>query len=113
MGCDIEKTLNLPPASKLLNPVKTNEDISSQHFKKKRIIGKGSFGNVYLICSKETGKYYALKTIKIIKNDGDKNIFDIYNNLERILREAYILRRLDHSNIISFKGVFNLMKIIH
>ena len=97
MGCSAALTiLNVPTSSSLIKPNKLVENISSQHFEKKVQIGKGSFGKVYLIKSKETNKEYALKTITINKD----------NELEKAIKEANILRELDHPNIISFKGAF-------
>ena len=97
MGCSAALTiLSVPTSSSLIKPNKLVENISSQHFEKKVQIGKGSFGKVYLINSKETNREYALKTIKI-NND---------NELEKTIKEANILRELDHPNIISFKGAF-------
>ena len=79
------------------NPMK--EDISSQRFKKIKLIGKGSSASVYLIKSKETGKKYALKEINISKtiNEDSK-------------REINILKNIDHPNIISFKYAFESKK---
>ena len=97
MGCShLPVTLSIPTSSLLIKPNKLVEDISSQHFKAKKLLGNGSFGKVYLINSKETNREYALKTIKI-NND---------NELEKTIKEANILRELDHPNIISFKGAF-------
>ena len=93
MGCS---TLSVPTYSSLIKPNKLVVDISSQHFEKKKLIGNGSFGKVYLIKSKEGDKEYALKTITINKD----------NELEKAFKEVNILRELDHPNIISFKGAF-------
>ena len=95
MGCN--NTLCVPTSSsKLIKPDILIEDISSQHFKIIKPIGKGSFGKVYLIKSKETDKEYAMKTIKIKKE----------TDLKNDIKEVNILKGIDHPNIISFKGAF-------
>ena len=102
MGCEWvhTKTFTIP---EIETPDKIIEDISFQHFKKKELLGQGSFGKVYLIRSKETGKHYALKEIYFDekKNPNQKK----YHDLE-IQREIENLRKIDHPNVISFKGSF-------
>ena len=96
MGCGSTKTksnFTLTHNTSIL-PDKIIEDISSQHFKKIKLIGEGSFGKVYLIKSKETGKEYALKEINIEEKKVDWK------------REIDILKTIDHPNIISFKCAF-------
>ena len=85
------------PNSIVPNPIK--EDISSQHFKKVKALGEGSYGSVYLIKSKETGKKYALKEINTVKTINDE-----------WKREINIIKTIDHPNIISFKYAFKSKK---
>ena len=96
MGCSSSQ--NNTSAFALTNPsvipTKIIEDISFQHFKKIKLIGRGSYGRVYLIKSKETNKEYALKEINI-KERKDK-----------WKSEIKILKTIDHPNIISFKCAF-------
>jgi len=75
----------------------SNIIVVPKSFKKIRRIGKGGFGEVYLIKSQETQREFALKKIKI---KGSKI------PINNILDEVKNLRALDHPNIISFKGAF-------
>ena len=68
---------------------------NNETFEKKRLIGKGNLGEVYLVKSTKTKLEYALKEI-IIKNP----------NPEIIAKEADILNELDHPNITYFKNAF-------
>ena len=63
------------------------------------IIGKGAFGNVYLGKDKTTKEYYAVKLIskKSLKNS---ELLEYFNN------EVSVLKKIDHPNIIKFKGLF-------
>lgn len=99
-GCDAVGTssLNLPTSSKIIEPNKKIEDISSQHFKIIKKLGEGSYGKVYLIRSKETQKEYSLKKINFNPKKYDK-VFSFMD-------EVNILKKIDHPNIISFKGAF-------
>ena len=125
-GCDtvLTNSINIQTADTFIKPIKIIEDISSQHFKKIKKIGSGSFGDVYLIQSKTTKKEYALKSVKIIgdeNKDEDKDKTKDENKdekkLERIMNEVNNLRQIDHPNIICFKGAFksnkkNILNII-
>ena len=62
------------------------------------IIGKGAFGNVYLGKNKDTNEYYGVKLIEksLLKDELSNKYF---NN------EISILKKLDHPNIIEYKGL--------
>ena len=38
--------------------------VNLSHFDMVKVIGRGSFGKVYLVRKKDTGMYYAMKTLK-------------------------------------------------
>lgn len=61
-------------------------------------IGKGGYSKVYLVENKKTKKRYALKECFRIKKGKDKS--------DRTMTEIKILKKLNHPNIISFKGWF-------
>ena len=66
-------------------------------FKLIRFIGSGSFGQVVMAKSKETGKVFAIKLIK--------NVFSKPYHCKKVLREISILRRLSKlkSNVYTTK----------
>ena len=96
-------TDTITPDTDLIKPVKTikrkESNIQSDDtFQKIKKLGRGNFGDVFLIKSKRTQKEYALKAI-ITKNcNNDK--------LDNIMKELNNLKILDHPNIISFKCAF-------
>lgn len=66
-------------------------------YEKVKIIGEGTYGTVFKAKSKNDGKHYALKKVKMANEvDG----FPITS-----LREIKILQKLNHPNIISLKEV--------
>ena len=71
---------------------------SNQTYQKMKLIGKGSYGKVFLIKSLQTEKEYALKETVITKN---KEIFLYFS-----MNEIDILSKLDNPYIISLKCAF-------
>ena len=61
---------------------------------KPRIIGFGSFGQVFLVMNRINKKYYAIKHME------KKALLDKLDNLDGIYKEIYIQSRIDHPNIL-------------
>ena len=57
-----------------------------------QILGKGCFGEVYLVVSKKTKKGYAMKKMKVNNNSKD----------EDIKREIKLLQTLNHKYIVKY-----------
>ena len=73
-------------------------DKKIQNYEILNIIGKGSFGNVYLSRNIQSDKNYAAK--KITKSQFQtKKLFDYFTN------EVTLLKRLNHKNIVRFKDL--------
>ena len=63
-----------------------------------KILGRGSFGSVYLVRRKQDQKIYALKTVTFEKlNKRDQ---------ENSLNEVRILASINHPNVIGYKEAF-------
>jgi NIMA (never in mitosis gene a)-related kinase len=75
-------------------PVKEDEK-KTENIKKIKSLGKGNFGEVFLIKSKLDKKKSALKEIPI------KN-----KNIDLIMNEGDNLKELDHPNLMFYKSVF-------
>ena len=80
----------------------------SQKYKELKIIGRGSFGCVYLIKEKKTNKQWVSKKISLssLKNSEEK---------ESALKEANLLKKLKNKHIVEYKETFiqnNLIIII-
>jgi serine/threonine protein kinase len=63
------------------------------------IIGKGTFGKVYLVQNKHTKQLYAMKSIR-------KDIVLEHDSLENLHLEKTILNQVNHPFIISMEFVF-------
>ena len=71
---------------------------SIKDFKIEKIIGKGSFGNVYLVTRKIDQKIYALKTVILEKLNKKEQ--------ENSVNEVRILASINHQNVIGYKEAF-------
>ena len=67
-----------------------------------KYLGRGSFGEAYLIKSDETGMNYVIKRIYLDFLDE--------NERKKVMNEAALLKSIDHPNIIKFKEVFEVVK---
>ncbi|KAI6646246.1 Serine/threonine-protein kinase Nek4-like [Oopsacas minuta] len=70
-----------------------------------RLIGKGSYGEVYLVKSQIDSKHYVLKRIKLNSlSEKEKRT---------AAQEARLLSELIHPNIVSYKDSFHLNGLLH
>ena len=76
-----------------------NNFISIFENEKPKIIGGGSFGQVFLVMNTINEKLYA------IKHMSKKNLSSKLNSLEGIYKEIYIQSRIDHPNILPILNV--------
>ena len=100
MGCSRSVLTDTIVSKNMITPEFTSsvEIIENENFQKIRTIGKGNYGEIFLIRSKKTGREYALKAI-IINNMTKKKV-------PNLMREVDNLKKLNHPNIISFKCAF-------
>ena len=71
---------------------------SIRDFKKEKVLGKGSFGSVYLVRRKQDNKIYALKTVILEKLNKREQ--------ENSVNEVRILASVNHPNVIGYKEAF-------
>lgn len=64
----------------------------------RRVIGKGAFGKVFMVENKNTGKFYAMKSLR-------KDIIIDYEQLESTKLEKHILSSSDHPFIVKMQYV--------
>ena len=107
MGCDSSSCLDLKEKNItpnlniiIIEPEDNTENIklTNQTYQKMKSIGKGSYGEVFLIKSLETQKEYALKETIITK---DKYVF-LYSSMN----EINILSKIDNPFIVSLRCAF-------
>ena len=72
----------------------------NQLYIRKKILGRGSFGTVYLVKQKELSRYFAMKVIKKTSKNKEEE--------ESLMNEIEILRKLDHPNILKITDFYPL-----
>ena len=73
-------------------------DSSMNDFKIEKVLGKGSFGSVYLVRRKEDNKIYALKSVILEKLNKKEQ--------QNSVNEVRILASVNHPNVIGYKEAF-------
>lgn len=72
----------------------SSSDVQLEHFKILKVIGRGSFGKVYLVQKKDTSEYYAMKTLKkdVILRRNQKNNTQAERLILEKIRSPFIVR---------------------
>ena len=92
-----------------------SSEINKQDFKILKVIGRGSFGKVYLVQKKDNEKLYAMKTLKkdltiqqqtYQSTKGKCFILSLTNNNCDVLAEREILEKIDHPFIVKLHFAF-------
>ncbi|CAI9763421.1 unnamed protein product [Fraxinus pennsylvanica] len=100
--------LPLPPTSPtspsaLLSPrspgVNESSHNSLTNWRKGRLLGRGSFGHVYLGFSSENGQMCAIKEVKVVSDDPTSK-----ESLKQLNQEINLLSQLSHGNIVQYYG---------
>ncbi|XP_078440936.1 LOW QUALITY PROTEIN: mitogen-activated protein kinase kinase kinase 3 [Wolffia australiana] len=87
--------LPLPPGS----PPSSIPRFLGQKWKKGRLLGKGTFGHVFLGFNSESGQMCAIKEVKVIADDKDSK-----ECLKQLSQEILLLSHLSHPNIVQYYG---------
>ncbi|CEP09782.1 hypothetical protein [Parasitella parasitica] len=69
-----------------------------------KLIGKGSFGRVYLAFNVGSGEVIAVKQVEVPKTASDLLNEEQHNMVEALYQEIMTLRDLDHENIVQYLG---------
>ncbi|KAI7860000.1 hypothetical protein BDC45DRAFT_564021 [Circinella umbellata] len=69
-----------------------------------KLIGKGSFGRVYLAFNVATGEVIAVKQVEIPKTKSDLLDSHQHDMVDALYQEIAMLRDLDHDNIVQYLG---------
>jgi len=78
---------------------KKEKDAELKDFIVKSVIGKGSFGKVFLVEHNEDGNVYAMKSLR-------KDVILDYDQIESTLLEKDILQKADHPFLVGMEYVF-------
>ncbi|XP_063937827.1 mitogen-activated protein kinase kinase kinase 5 [Daucus carota subsp. sativus] len=91
-----------PPASTASQSVLSPKFAAKQgksHWNKGKLIGRGTFGSVYVGSDRETGALCAMKEVELVP--GDEKSAECIRQLEQ---EIQLLRQLKHPNIVQYYG---------
>ncbi|KAM0057917.1 putative mitogen-activated protein kinase kinase kinase STE-STE11 family [Helianthus debilis subsp. tardiflorus] len=101
--------LPLPPGAAGLTPSSSPQAVhkpdlvakapSQSRWRKGKLIGRGTFGSVYVGSDRETGALCAMKEVEILPDD--PNSVESINQLEQ---EIDVLSQLKHPNIVQYYG---------
>jgi len=83
----------------LINQLCSGKKVSAADFDLLRVIGRGSFGKVMQVKHKETGKIYAMKTMR-------KGNIIAKNQVAHTKDEKHILQRIKHPFIVNLNYAF-------
>ena len=76
-----------------------DKHVALKDFDIKSVIGRGSFGKVFLVQKKGDGKVYAMKSLR-------KDVIIDYDQIESTLLEKKILLEADHPFLVGMEYVF-------
>ena len=68
------------------------------------LIGKGTYGRVYLALNATTGEMIAVKQVELPRTADERNDARRLAAIEAIKLESETLKDLDHPNIVSYLG---------
>ncbi|CAI7632716.1 unnamed protein product [Penicillium glandicola] len=99
--------MNLPnPSIPLFAPPYNQLSRYSVEFQELKILGRGSFGEVYHVTNHIDGQDYAVKKIPLSQRRLEQLQFGGQNQLEVIMKEIRTLARLEHTNIVRYYGAW-------
>ncbi|PWA62632.1 rho-associated protein kinase 1/2 [Artemisia annua] len=92
---------NSPSRPSIVPNVKNTENASCQlsKWKKGRLLGRGTFGHVYLGFNNESGQMCAIKEVKVVGDDQSSK-----ESLKQLNQEITLLSHLSHPNIVQYYG---------
>ncbi|XP_027346961.1 mitogen-activated protein kinase kinase kinase 5-like [Abrus precatorius] len=101
--------LPLPPGAALPSPsaaatfshaVAKSESLPMKNqWKKGKLIGRGTFGSVYVATNRETGALCAMKEVELFPDDPKSA-----ESMKQLEQEIKVLSHLKHSNIVQYYG---------
>ncbi|XP_039011828.1 mitogen-activated protein kinase kinase kinase 5-like [Hibiscus syriacus] len=106
-NCPIVHPLPLPPGAALVSASAPIPQVSSKpellpmncQWKKGKLIGRGTFGHVYVASNRETGALCAMKEVEIFPDDPKSA-----ESIKQLEQEIKVLSQLKHPNIVQYYG---------
>ncbi|CAB4287463.1 unnamed protein product [Prunus armeniaca] len=90
--------LSLPSPQALLTPKPESQPVKGQ-WKKGKLIGRGTFGSVYVATNRETGALCAMKEVELFPDDPKSA-----ECIKQLQQEIKVLSQLEHPNIVQYYG---------
>ncbi|WAR58645.1 hypothetical protein PtB15_5B880 [Puccinia triticina] len=89
-----------------INEATTGDDVNNFSFKwvKGELIGKGSFGQVYLALNATNGEMLAVKQVELPKTRSDRECERQKSVVNALKSEIHLMRDLEHPNIVQYLG---------
>ncbi|CAJ1937813.1 unnamed protein product [Sphenostylis stenocarpa] len=81
------------------NGLLENATSSVSKWRKGKLLGRGTFGHVYLGFNSENGQMCAIKEVKVVSDDQTSR-----ECLKQLNQEINLLKQLSHSNIVQYYG---------
>ncbi|KAL8170417.1 hypothetical protein V2J09_022221 [Rumex salicifolius] len=82
------------------SPARTENPTSpGSHWKKGKLLGRGTFGHVYVGFNSETGEMCAMKEVTLFSDDAKSK-----ESAKQLQQEITLLSRLRHPNIVQYYG---------
>lgn len=94
----------LPSVSEYIRLSHTHQSTNEVQWIRGKLIGKGSFGRVYLAFNVGTGEVIAVKQVEIPRTASDLLNEHQHDMVESLYQEIMMLRDLDHDNIVQYLG---------
>ncbi|KAF0932172.1 hypothetical protein E2562_008703 [Oryza meyeriana var. granulata] len=94
--------LPLPPVPVASSSIPSSSITSSQfqsQWRRGKLLGSGTFGQVYLGFNSENGQFCAIKEVKVILDDSNSK-----ERLRQLNQEIDMLKQLSHQNIVQYYG---------
>ncbi|KAK4049445.1 mitogen-activated protein kinase kinase kinase [Microbotryomycetes sp. JL201] len=108
-GARIEEVTSAQMGRLTPGTIKEHPDDDPQNFSYKWIkgdlIGRGTFGHVYIGFSVNTGETIAVKQVELPKSQHDKEDQRIKGMVQSLKAEIELLKDLDHPNIVLYLGM--------
>jgi mitogen-activated protein kinase kinase kinase len=77
---------------------------------KGELIGKGTYGRVYLALNVTTGDMIAVKQVEMPRTDRDREDTRQTGMIEALKSEIALLKDLDHPNVVTYLGELGLCR---
>ncbi|XP_027368042.1 mitogen-activated protein kinase kinase kinase YODA-like [Abrus precatorius] len=81
------------------SPARADNPSSGSRWKKGKLLGRGTFGHVYIGFNSESGEMCAMKEVTLFSDDPKS-----MESAKQLMQEIHLLSRLRHPNIVQYYG---------